>query len=36
MAVQALIDNGSYDTICKKWGLTGGEIKTAQINAATS
>jgi polar amino acid transport system substrate-binding protein len=35
-AVQKLIDDGSYDTICKKWGLTGGEIQTSQINGATS
>ena len=35
-AVQVLIDNGTYDAICKRWGLTGGEIKTAQINAAQS
>ena len=35
-AVQKLIDDGSYDTICKKWNLAGGEIKTAQINAAQS
>jgi polar amino acid transport system substrate-binding protein len=35
-AVQKLIDSGAYDAICKKWSLTGGEIKTAQINAATS
>jgi polar amino acid transport system substrate-binding protein len=35
-AVQSLIDDGTYDKICKKWGLTGGEIKTAQIDAAQS
>jgi polar amino acid transport system substrate-binding protein len=35
-AVQKLIDSGAYDTICKKWNLTAGEIKTAQINAAVS
>ena len=35
-AVQKLIDNGAYNTICEKWGLTAGEIKTSQINAATS
>jgi polar amino acid transport system substrate-binding protein len=35
-AVQKLIDDGSYNTICKKWGLTGGEISTSQINGATS
>jgi polar amino acid transport system substrate-binding protein len=35
-AVQALIDDGSYKTICDKWGLGAGEIKTSEINAATS
>lgn len=35
-AVQHLIDDGTYNAICKKWGLTGGEIKTSQINAAQS
>ena len=35
-AVQSLIDNGTYDQICKKWGVESGEIKTAQINGATS
>jgi polar amino acid transport system substrate-binding protein len=35
-AVQSLMDNGTYDTICKKWGVQDGEIKTAQINGATS
>jgi polar amino acid transport system substrate-binding protein len=35
-AVQTLIDDGTYDKICKNWGLAGGEIKTAQINGATS
>ncbi len=35
-AVQKLIDDGTYDTICKKWGVTGGEIKTSTINGATS
>ena len=28
-AVQKLIDNGAYNTICEKWGLTAGEIKTS-------
>jgi polar amino acid transport system substrate-binding protein len=35
-ALQSLIDNGTYDQICKKWGVQAGEIKTAQINGATS
>jgi polar amino acid transport system substrate-binding protein len=35
-SVQKLIDNGNYNAICEKWGLTAGEIKTSQINAATS
>jgi polar amino acid transport system substrate-binding protein len=35
-AVQALIDNGTYTAILKKWKLEGEGIDTAQINAATS
>lgn len=35
-ALQSLIDDGTYDQICKKWGVESGEIKTAQINAAVS
>lgn len=35
-AVQKLIDDGTYNKVCEKWGLTGGEIKTSQINGATS
>ena len=35
-AVQSMIDDGSYDEICKHWKLEGGEIKTAQINGALS
>jgi polar amino acid transport system substrate-binding protein len=35
-ALQSLMDNGTYDQICKKWGVQAGEIKTAQINGATS
>ena len=35
-ALQSLIDSGTYDQICKKWGVDSGEIKTAQINGATS
>jgi polar amino acid transport system substrate-binding protein len=35
-AVQFLMDNGSYDQICQKWGVQDGAIKTAAINGATS
>jgi polar amino acid transport system substrate-binding protein len=35
-ALQSLMDNATYDQICKKWGVQAGEIKTAQINGATS
>jgi polar amino acid transport system substrate-binding protein len=35
-AFQSLVDDGTYDTICKKWGVQSGEIKTAVINGATS
>jgi polar amino acid transport system substrate-binding protein len=35
-ALQSLIDDGTYDQICKKWGLQAGEIKTATMNGATS
>ena len=35
-ALQKLIDNGTYDQICKKWGVESGEIKTAGINGAQS
>ena len=35
-AVQKLMDDGTYDQICKKWGVESGEIKTAAINGATS
>ena len=35
-AAQKLIDNGTYDSICKKWGVQDGEIKTASINGAQS
>ena len=35
-ALQTLIDNGTYDQICAKWGLQTGEIKTAAINGAIS
>jgi polar amino acid transport system substrate-binding protein len=35
-AVQSLIDGGTYDQICKKWGVEAGEIKTSVINGALS
>jgi polar amino acid transport system substrate-binding protein len=35
-AVKALMANGDYGQIMKKWGLQAGEIKNPQINAATS
>jgi polar amino acid transport system substrate-binding protein len=35
-ALQSLMDDGTYDQICKKWGLEAGEIKTATINGAVS
>jgi polar amino acid transport system substrate-binding protein len=35
-AVQKIIDTGVYDSICKKWDLAAGEIKTSQINGALS
>ena len=35
-ALQSLIGNGTYDKICKKWGVQAGEIKTSVINGATS
>lgn len=35
-ALQTLITNGTYGQICVKWGLKSGEIKTAEINKATS
>ena len=35
-ALQQLIDNGTYDQICKKWGVESGEIKTAGTNGAVS
>jgi len=34
MAVQSIIDDGTYNAICKHWSLTGGEIKKARINGA--
>lgn len=35
-ATQDLIDDGTYTAVLTKWGLTGGAIKTSQINGATS
>jgi len=35
-ALQSLIDNGTYDQICTKWGVQSGEIKTATKNGAVS
>jgi polar amino acid transport system substrate-binding protein len=35
-ALQSLIDHGTYDQICKKWGVEAGEIDTATINGAVS
>lgn len=35
-ALQSLIDDGTYDQICKKWGQQSGEVKTADINGAVS
>ena len=35
-ALQSLMDDGTYDNICAKWGLQSGEIKTATVNGAIS
>jgi polar amino acid transport system substrate-binding protein len=35
-ALQSLIDDGTYDQICAKWGVQSGEIKTASVNGAIS
>ena len=35
-ALQTLMDNGTYDQICKKWGVQAGEIKKATVNGAVS
>jgi polar amino acid transport system substrate-binding protein len=35
-ALQTLMDNGTYDQICKKWGVQAGAIKTATTNGAVS
>ena len=33
-ALQTLMDNGTYNLICTKWGVQSGEIKTAAVNGA--
>ena len=35
-AFQALITDGTYDQICKKWGVESGEITTPAVNGAQS
>ncbi len=35
-ALQTLMDNGTYDKICAKWGLQAGAIRAATVNGATS
>jgi polar amino acid transport system substrate-binding protein len=35
-ALQTLMDNHTYDQICKNWGVQSGEVKSATINAAIS
>jgi polar amino acid transport system substrate-binding protein len=35
-ALQSLIDDGTYNQICTKWGVQSGEIKTATMNGAKS
>jgi polar amino acid transport system substrate-binding protein len=35
-ALQSLMDSGTYDQICKKWGVEAGEIQQATINKAVS
>jgi polar amino acid transport system substrate-binding protein len=35
-ALQSLMDNGTYDKICKRWGVQSGEIQSATINKAVS
>jgi polar amino acid transport system substrate-binding protein len=35
-ALQTLMDDGTYNQICTKWGLQAGEIKSATVNAAIS
>jgi polar amino acid transport system substrate-binding protein len=35
-AVQKLMDDGTYDKICEKWGVQSGAIDKAEINGAVS
>jgi polar amino acid transport system substrate-binding protein len=35
-ALQSLIDDGTYDQICTKWGVQSGEIDSVTINGAVS
>lgn len=35
-ALQSLMKDGTYDAICKKWGVQAGEIHAATVNGATS
>jgi polar amino acid transport system substrate-binding protein len=35
-SVKALMANGTYDRIMKKWGIQAGEIKNPKLNGATS
>jgi polar amino acid transport system substrate-binding protein len=35
-ALQSLMDSGTYDQICQKWGVQAGEIKQATVNKAVS
>lgn len=35
-ALQSLMDNGTYQQICARWGVQSGEIKTATVNKAVS
>ncbi|MGV8885363.1 MAG: ABC transporter substrate-binding protein [Microbacteriaceae bacterium] len=35
-ALQSLVDDGGYNAILEKWGVTSGGIKTITINAASS
>jgi polar amino acid transport system substrate-binding protein len=35
-AIQKLMDDGTYDKICEKWGVQSGAIDKAEINGAVS
>lgn len=35
-SLQVLFDNGTYDAIMAKWGLTGNKIKAPGMNVAVS